>query len=103
MTSTRREHVRSKIQALSTQGVSYREISRRLGVSTNTVKKWARLEGGTVTDRRRSGRPTKLSPKTKERIVSLAKDRIAVGIRTVTKKLNFSNDYYSNVLSFDYS
>ena len=45
------------------------------------------------TDCRRSGRPTKLSPRTKERNSSLAKDRIAVGIRTVTKKLNFSNDY----------
>ena len=29
----------------------------------------------------------------KKRFASLAKDRIAVGIRTVTKKLNFSNDY----------
>ena len=93
MTPTHREHDHSKIQALLTQGVSYREISRRLGVGRNTVKKWARLEDGTVTDCRRSGRPTKLSPRTKERIASLAKDRIAVGIRTVTKKLDFSNDY----------
>ena len=97
MTPTRREHVRSKIHTLSTQGISYREISRRLGVSRNTVKKWARLEDGTVTDRRRSDRPTKLSPRTKERIASLAKDRIALGIGKLkllaTKKLNFSNNY----------
>ena len=50
-----------------------------------------------LSDRRRSGRPTKLSPRTKQRICIAAKDRIAVGIRKLklleTKKLNFSNDY----------
>ena len=41
----------------------------------------------------RSGRPSKLSPKTKQSMKNLAKEKIGVGIRKVAKTLKFTDDF----------
>ena len=48
---------------------------------------------GNVSDSKRVGRPTKLTPNTKNKIRNLVKDKIGFGTRAVAKRLNFSDDY----------
>jgi transposase len=88
-----REHVRSKIQGLHQSGMSISAICAQLRVSKNTVRKWIRKSDGDTVDKKRTGRPTKLTPKTKNKIKNLAKETVGIGYRTVTRKLNFSNDF----------
>ena len=92
MSPTQREHLRSKIQCLYQSGMAIKEISRTLKVDRNTVRKWTRKDDGDVTDAKRLGRPTKVTPKTKDRVRHLAMNQVT-GIRTVVKKLNFSEDF----------
>ena len=93
MAPTKREHLRSKIQALCANNIPIKEIARRLNVSRNTVKKWRNSPDGSVTDQPRSGRPSKLTPNTKLKIKNMAREQVGVGIRTVCKKLNFSDNF----------
>lgn len=51
-----------EIRILSRQGMSIRGISRELGISRNTVRKYLRGEAVTKVDRRGPGRPRKLEP-----------------------------------------
>ena len=85
---SQREH-RSKIQALHAAGVSHVKISRQLGVNRNTVINWSKKEDGDVIDSERSGRPSKVTPKTKKRITALMRNRVA-GVRPTAKILNHS-------------
>lgn len=59
-----------------------KEISQTLKVDRNTVRKWARKNDGDVMDAQRLGRPTKMTPKTKDRVKNLCKNHVT-GIRSV--------------------
>lgn len=91
--SSPRKHIRSKIQALYDAGISIRGIANQLSVSRATVQKWVRKPDGDVADASRSGRPSKMTPNSKERVRRLMQDKIGVGTRRVAKQLNFSADY----------
>lgn len=91
--SDNKKHIRSKMQSLHEAGWSIKKISKNLRVSRNTVRLWVRSVEGNVSDAHRSGRPSKLSPGTKRKITALVKDRVGVGVRTVAKRLNFSQDF----------
>ena len=84
--------MRSKIQCLYQSGMLIKEISRTLKVDRNTVRKWSRKNDGDVMDAQRLVRPTKMAPKTKDRVKHLGKNQVT-GIRSVVKKLNFSDDF----------
>ena len=68
-----------------------KEISRTLKVDKNTVRKSTRKDEGDIAHAKRLGRPTKITPKT-ERVGNLAVNQVT-GIRSVVKKLHFSEDY----------
>lgn len=84
---------RTKTQALFQAGHSISDIARQLEMSRNTVKKWIRKPDDDVQDAKRSGRPSKLSPRAKLKIRNMIMDKVGVGTRTATKKLNFCKDY----------
>ncbi|PSN34734.1 hypothetical protein C0J52_17742 [Blattella germanica] len=65
----------------------------QLGIDPKTVRLWVNKGDGNVKDSKRVGRPTKLTPNTKDKIRNLVKDKIGIGTRAVTKRLNFSDDY----------
>ncbi|PSN37047.1 hypothetical protein C0J52_21906 [Blattella germanica] len=65
----------------------------QLGIDPKTVRLWVNKGDGNVNDSKRVGRPTKLTPNTKNKIRNLVKDKIGIGTRAVTKRLNFSDDY----------
>ena len=87
-----RHLIRHKIQVLHKEGTSIQAIAKKLKISRNTVRKWVRKEEGDTSDGKRSGRPTKLTPDTKRRITKLANET-GTGLRTVRKKLNFSDSF----------
>lgn len=91
--SSDKQLLRHRIQVLCSQGLSIKEITRQCKVSRNTVRKWARKQEGDVTDAQRPGKPTKFSPRTKDKVRKWVKDKVGVGTRTVAKKLNFSDSY----------
>lgn len=95
MAPTKREHARSQVQALVKTGKSVRDIARLLKMSPTTVLKWKNQTDGSVSDAKRSGRPSKVSPQTKRKIREWVKDKVGVGTRAVAKRLNFSECYYS--------
>ena len=76
--SSERKHIRSKIQALAEAGVGIKEIAKRLDVSRNTVRKWVRKEDADISDVERSGRPTKMTPNSKEKIRKMVKDKVVL-------------------------
>ena len=55
----------------------------------NTVRKWARKNDGDIADAKGLDQPTKITPKTKERVRHLAMNQVT-GMRSVVKKLSFS-------------
>lgn len=86
-----REEKRVQIQTLLSEGYGASQISRKLGVAYNTVKLW---EGRrTVVDKKRSGRPTELSPTSKSQITRNLKEKIGGSVRKTLKKLNESARY----------
>ena len=54
-----------------------------------TVVKWSKKEDGSVEDQERSGRPSKMTPRTKRRVTDLMRDKVA-GVRPTTTILNNS-------------
>ena len=58
----------------------------------DSCKRWVRKDDGDILDAKRSGRPTKLTPDTKREITKLTKET-GTGLRTVARKLNFSDDF----------
>ncbi|XP_035701370.1 ABC transporter G family member 23-like isoform X3 [Folsomia candida] len=86
-----RQEKRVQIQTLLSEGYGASQISRKLGVAYNTVKLW---EGRrTVVDKKRSGRPTELSPTSKSQITRNLKEKIGGSVRKTLKKLNESARY----------
>ena len=55
------------------------------------MRKSARKDDGDIAGAKRLGRRTKITPKTKDRVRHLAMNQLT-GIRSVVKKLNFSED-----------
>ncbi|KAJ4426722.1 hypothetical protein ANN_26521, partial [Periplaneta americana] len=72
---TKREHARSQVQALVKTGKSVRDIARLLKMSPTTVLKWKNQTDGSVSDAKRSGQPSKVSPQTKRKIREWVKDK----------------------------
>ena len=70
-------------------GLLEQEIATQLGKSLGWVKKWLRREreGETLEDRKRSGRPTKLTKKVKKKIVKLLENKQIGSVRKVKRKL----------------
>ena len=62
----KREHIRSQIQALHVSCMSNTKIAQ-LGVDPKTVRLWVITGDGNVSDSKRVGRPTKLTPNTKNK------------------------------------
>ncbi|KAJ4425975.1 hypothetical protein ANN_27601 [Periplaneta americana] len=85
MAPTKREHARSQVQALVKTGKSVRDIARLLKMSPTTVLKWKNQTDGSVSDAKRSGRPSKVSPQTKRKIREWVKDKVGVGTRAALK------------------
>ncbi|KAJ4431936.1 hypothetical protein ANN_20544, partial [Periplaneta americana] len=67
MAPTKREHARSQVQALVKTGKSVCDIARLLKMSPTTVLKWKNQTDGSVSDAKRSGRPSKVLPQTKRK------------------------------------
>ena len=88
----KREHIRSQIQALHVSCMSNTKTAQ-MGVDPKTVRLWVNKGDGNVSDSKRVGRPTKLTPNTKNKIRNLVKDKIGIGTRAVAKRLNFSDDH----------
>jgi len=88
-----REHLRSQIQGLHAAGHSISHIATTLACDRKTVRKWIKAVPGRVQDAKRRGRPTKMSPKTKDKVRRVFKDKISPGLRRVSRALNFSPDY----------
>ena len=88
-----REHLRSKIQGLHEAGHGISEISRTLGCDRKTVRKWVNSPPGGVSDAKRAGRPTKVTPNTKDKVRKELKDKAGPGLRRVARMLNFSAQY----------
>ncbi|KAJ4435047.1 hypothetical protein ANN_23620 [Periplaneta americana] len=87
MAPTKRGHARSQVQALVKTGKSVRDIARLLKMSPTTVLKWKNQTDGSVSDAKRSGRPSKVSPQTK-------KKNKGVGEGQVNEKKTVNGDYY---------
>lgn len=81
-----REHTRVKIQTLAKEGYNLKQISERCEVSTKTVKKWKNMN--TVLDKRRSGRPKKLSSVDKRQIKQKMYRKMGSSLRKTTKMIN---------------
>ncbi|KAJ4425550.1 hypothetical protein ANN_27745 [Periplaneta americana] len=96
MAPTKREHARSQVQGLVKTGKSVRDIARLLKMSPTTVSKWKNQTDGSVSDAKRSGRPSKASPQTERKIREWVKDKVGVETRAVAKRLNFS-EYYRSI------
>ena len=88
-----REHVRSQIQGLYTAGHSISRIATVLKCDRKTVRKWINALPGQVQDARRKGRPTKMSPNTKDKVRREFKDKVSPGLRRVSRALNLSPGY----------
>ena len=99
MVPTQQEHVRSKIQFLYQSGMTIKEISRTLKVDRNTVRKLAKKYEGDIADAKRLHRQTKMTPNTKDRVRSLVMNQVR-GIRSVVKKLNFSEEFKLRNMKF---
>ena len=84
---------RHEIQILRSCGEGIRSIARKLNISRNTVKKWARKEKGDILDAKRPGRATKFSAKAKEKVRKWVKDKPGMGTRKVAKRLNMSEEF----------
>ncbi|KAJ4434443.1 hypothetical protein ANN_23005 [Periplaneta americana] len=77
MTPTKRKkYARSQVQAFVKTGKSVRDIARLSKMSPTTVLKWKNQTDGSVSDAKRSGRPSKVSPQTKRKIREWVKDKV---------------------------
>lgn len=85
------EEVRMKIKTLGEEGYTPLQISRKLEVDPKTVYKWRDRE--TVKDQKRSGRPTVLSPTTKNMIKKRLCEKIGSSVRKCVANLNSTNRF----------
>ena len=72
-----RKHTGAKIQALFEAGVAIWQIAKDFKISRNTVRLWCRRTDGQTEDKRSSGRPRKLSPTSKDKIMLQMKDKVS--------------------------
>lgn len=98
--STRYEK-RIKIQTLVKEGFSLTDISEKVGVSINTASTWKNRDS--IVDKKRSGRPTKLSPTTKNMIKSRLYRKSGSSVRKYAASLNNSDRFLRNGKRISYS
>ena len=84
---------RVKILSLLKAGKRIKEVAAECQVSRRTV--FNCKNRNEIKDKKRSGRPTKLSPKTKQKIRDQMKDVVGSSTRKCAKTLNNSFDYVS--------
>ena len=78
-----REHVRVQIQTLAKEGITPKEIAKKLKVGRTTVFKWKGKS--TVSDKKRSGRLKILSSADKKQIKSEMYQKLGSYVRKTTK------------------
>ena len=88
--TTKRELNRIKIQTLSSQNLSIKEIAEVVGVDYKTAKKWSK-EG--YHHHYNTKQKTKLSPVTKRLITKEMKDKLGSSLRRCKNLLNNSQSY----------
>lgn len=82
---------RIKIKAMLKAGKTIKEVAFKLGVTRQTVAKCKLRKS--IKDKKRSGRPTKVSPKTKMKIREIMKNKYGSSTRNCVKNLNGSFDF----------
>lgn len=82
---------RIEIKTLLKQGFTTSHIARILRVNPKTVWKWSHRKGHA--DKKRSGRPRKCSPRSKQVIRRQMKEKLGASIRKTTRILNMSESY----------
>ena len=85
------EHLRVEIQTLHQQGFKPAEIVQKLGCSRRTVWKWKNKNF--VHDKKRPGRPRKVSPTTKRMIKNRLYKKTGSSLRNCARELNDSKRY----------
>ena len=89
--ASNREVLRKQIQLLAAEKYSIYKISKTLGISYNTAKKWSKSE---EYKHHYNTRPKlKLTPNTKRKISGIMKNKIGSSLRSVCKTLNMSTNY----------
>jgi len=81
---------RVKIQTLFSEGYGVMQIVRKLKVSKRTVQKWVKSK--TVSDKKKSGRPTKCTPTTKLTIRKEIREKLGASSRKCARVLNTSKN-----------
>ncbi|OXA47024.1 hypothetical protein Fcan01_18107 [Folsomia candida] len=86
-----RAATRSKIQVLHEEGYGPMQIARKLGLDRKTVWRWKNRKS--ICDKKRTGRPTKASPTTKNMIKSRMYRKLGSSVRKCAKALNESKRF----------
>ena len=83
-----REHIRLKIQTLYKEGYTVKQISEKTKTSFSTVNRWKKMKK--IHDKKRSGRPKKLSSLEKKAIMKNIYGKMGSSVRKITNVLNGS-------------
>ena len=75
-----REHMRSQIQRLHAAGHPISAIATMVKCDRKTVRKWINSPPGAVSDAKRAGCPTKITPNTQNKCRHKFKDKISPGL-----------------------
>lgn len=84
---------RVQIKTLLKQGYSVSQVARLVKAHRNTVRNVSNRKQ--VTDKKRCGRPTKSTPRTKAIIRQTMKEKLSASLRKTARKLNFTESYRS--------
>lgn len=85
------EALRIQIQTLAKSGRTTKQTMEITKASKTMINKWKGIDN--FSDSRRSGRPSKLTPKTKKAILRVMKDKKGAFTRKCVKKLNYGDDF----------
>lgn len=89
-----REHTRVRIQLLAKMGYSLKQISVITKTGISTVLRW--VHRTSVHDRKRSGRPKKLSTRDKRQISDIMQCKLGSSLRKTTKLINSAKQNIAN-------